>query len=51
MHGLKALDWPAILGNVIALWAGLLVLGTLHAVAVHAVWSHQAAHQALEAWR
>jgi hypothetical protein len=29
MPSLSKLDWPAILGNVIALWAGLLVLGTL----------------------
>jgi hypothetical protein len=45
------LDWPAILGNACGLiiyctWLYLMVL-----LASHAAWSHQAAHQALEAFR
>jgi hypothetical protein len=51
MPSLSKLDWPAILGNVIALWAGLLVLGTL--AGRGAVWamSHQAVQQAREVFR
>ena len=45
------IDWYALLGNVIALWAGLLVLGTLLGIACTAAWSHQAAHAALAGWR
>lgn len=45
------LDWAAILGNACALILGYIAFATLHAVAVHAAWSHQAAHQALEAFR
>jgi hypothetical protein len=51
MKVLAALDWPAILGNVIALWAGLLVLGTLWGRGVVWAMSHQAAHAAAEAFR
>ena len=45
------LDWPAILGNACALILGYIALATLHAIAVHAAWSHQAAAQALQAFR
>jgi hypothetical protein len=41
----------ALLGNVIAVVAGLLVTGALLLIAQHAAWSHQAAHAALEAFR
>jgi hypothetical protein len=48
---LKTLNGPAILGNACALILGYIALATLHAVAVHAAWSHQAAHQALAGFR
>jgi hypothetical protein len=44
-------DPYALLGNVIAALAGLLVLGTLTAIAGAAAWSHQAAHAALAGFR
>jgi hypothetical protein len=44
-------DPYALLGNVIAVVAGLLVTGALLLIAQHAAWSHQAAHAALEAFR
>lgn len=48
---MKRLDWLALLGNVIAVVAGALCLYWLLLIAQYAAWSHQAAHQALEAFR
>ena len=45
------LDWAAILGNACALILGYIALATLHAVALHAAWSHQTAHAALAGFR
>ena len=44
-------DPYALLGNVIALVAGLLVFGALLGIACEAAWSHQAAHAALAGFR
>ena len=44
-------DPYALLGNVIALVAGLLVFGWLLAIAQYGAWSHQAAHAALAGFR
>jgi hypothetical protein len=51
-RGSRAMRDPyALLGNVIAVVAGLLVTGALLLIACEAAWSHQAAHAALEAFR
>jgi hypothetical protein len=44
-------DWATIAGNVAAVGLGLLWLWGMALCTQHAVWSHQAVHQAWEAFR
>ena len=48
---MRSPDWYAVAGNVAAVGLGLIVLATLTAIGMHGAWSHQAAHQAWEAFR